>query len=251
MPGRPMTRCPRRQSEWCRAACPVARNERRRRPPRPRGRAVATVAPMPRLAPATKATFPASVTSAGSEVLRRGDDLAVEVVVLDDALGQLGVLGRAAHPLGEGHLRTPVLLELVGSLAVGGRVDGARRDGIHPDAQRRQVPRGDERHAEHAALGRRVGELTDLAFVPGDRCGVDDRAATALFQRLGLGDRGGGQPHHVEHRGQVELDRLLEAVEVKWRAVLADQSASGWRDRRGCQPRSAAEPTTQLRRWPR
>ena len=96
------------------------------------------------------------------------------------------VLGRSAHALGERHLRAPVLLELVGRLAVRRGVDGAGRDGDDADAQRRQVARRDERHAQHAALGGGVGELTDLSFVAGDRRGVDDDAAAALFQRLRL-----------------------------------------------------------------
>src|SRR5690242_13290804 len=125
-----------------------------------RARATATVAPMPRLAPATKAVLPSSVTRS---LFRREaqrsvetNDLAVEVVVLDDALCQLSVFGGAPHSLGERHLRTPVLLELVGGLAVCRRVDGAGRNGVDADAQRRQVTCGNKRHPEHAALGRRV-----------------------------------------------------------------------------------------------
>jgi hypothetical protein len=71
--------------------------------------------------------------------------------------------------------------------------------------------------------------LADLTLVSRDRCGVDDCAASALIQRLGLRDRRCRQPHHVEHRSQVELDRLLEAVEVERRAVLADQPATAGR----------------------
>src|ERR1700712_2198852 len=65
----------------------------------------AIVAPMPRLAPATNAVFPRSVfnaVTAGSfgrepQPAVEADDLAIEVVVFDDALGELGVLGRTAH----------------------------------------------------------------------------------------------------------------------------------------------------------
>src|SRR5262245_28353966 len=130
-----------------------------------RASAAAIVAPMPRLAPATKATLPSSAPviarSFRGEAQRsvEANDFAVQIVVFDDALGQLRVLDRTAHALGERHLRTPVLLELVGRLAVRRRVDGARRDGHDADAERRQVARRDERHPEHAAFGGGVREL--------------------------------------------------------------------------------------------
>ena len=140
-----------------------------------RARAAAIVAPMPRLAPAAKAVFPSSrdaaVTSAGSAALRRGEMISP---VHDDALGQLGILGRTPHPLGEGHLGTPVLLELIGGFAVGGCVDGSRGHGVDANTERRQVACGNQRHAQYAALGSRVGELTRSGPIPGDRCGVDD-----------------------------------------------------------------------------
>src|SRR5829696_6083545 len=40
------------------------------------------------------------------------------------------------------------------------------------------------RHPDHAALGRRVGDLADLAVVGGDRGGVDDHAALPAFVGL-------------------------------------------------------------------
>ena len=56
---------------------------------------------------------------------------------------------------------------------------------------------------------------------------IAPRAPSSI--RFGLRDRRRRQPHHVEHRGQVELDRLLEAVEVERGAVLADQPAAAGR----------------------
>ena len=66
----------RRPSRWCPAACPAARSVPRRRPTAPAAaRDAAIVAPMPRLAPATKAILPASVTAvtwAGTAARRPG-----------------------------------------------------------------------------------------------------------------------------------------------------------------------------------
>ena len=50
---------------------------------------------------------------------------------------------------------------------------------IDADADAREVARDRQRHADDAALGRRVGGLADLPVVGGDRRGVDDDAALA------------------------------------------------------------------------
>ena len=42
-------------------------------------------------------------------------------------------------------------------------------------------------HADHAALGGRVGGLADLAVEGGDRGDGDDGAALVVGERLGLG----------------------------------------------------------------
>ncbi len=54
------------------------------------------------------------------------------------------------------------------------------RDRHDADAELREVARDRQRHADDAALGRRVGDLADLAVERGDRGGVDDDAALAV-----------------------------------------------------------------------
>ena len=193
------------------------------------------------------------------------NDFAVEVIVVDDAGHHRGVLGGLTHPLRERDLRSPVRLELLRRDRVRRRQEHARRDRDDADAKRREVASGDQSHADHAALGRRVGELADLALVTRNRRGVDDHAAGATVQRLGVRDGRSGQPHHVEHRDQVVLDRRLEAVQVERRAVLPDKTATACRaavrvarqdghrlpGRRARRRKSAADPTTPPRRAPR
>src|SRR5690606_19864512 len=124
------------------------------------------------------------------------------------------------------HLRAPGRLQVGGGLAVGGGVDGAGGDGDHTDAQRGQVAGGDQRHAHHAALGRGVGQLADLALEGGDRGGGDDDAAAALVERVGFGDGGRRQAQDVEDRGQVVLDGGAETFQRQRLSVLADQPAA-------------------------
>src|ERR1043166_2126836 len=56
-----------------------------------------------------------------------------------------------------------------------------------------RIPAG--ARARRAGLGRGGGDLADLAVERGDRRGVDDHAALAVVERLGLHDRCRGQPH--------------------------------------------------------
>src|SRR3954470_2009937 len=124
-----MTKYARRQSKWYRESCPPARSAPRPRPPPPHERG--PLRPSPRCRDWHRPRRPSSREASLRREAKRSveaDDLAVEVVVLDDALGKLGVLGRTSHPLRERHLRSPVLLELVGGLAVGRRVDGSGGD---------------------------------------------------------------------------------------------------------------------------
>src|SRR5262249_11302512 len=149
---------------WCRAPCPPARSVPPPRPPRPERQAPP---PPSRRYPGwhRRRTPPSRQGSFRREPQRpvQTNDFAVEIVVFDDALRQLRVLRRTAHPLRERHLWAPVLLELIGRLAVGRGVDGARRDRADTNAERRKVARCNECHAEHAALGGGVGQLTDLS----------------------------------------------------------------------------------------
>src|SRR4051812_28991814 len=67
------------------------------------------------------------------------DGLAVEVVVLDDALHQVGVLGRAPHPLREGDALAEVLRRLLLRHPVRRGEERAGRDAVDADAGHRQV----------------------------------------------------------------------------------------------------------------
>ena len=85
----------------------------------------------------------------------------------------------------------------------------------------RQVAGDREGHADHAALGRRVAGLPDLAVERRDRGDGDDGAPLAVGQGLGLRHGGGGDADAVERADQVDVDDLLEDVEVVGRLVLA------------------------------
>ncbi len=140
--------------------------------------------------------------------------------MLDDVLRQLRVLVGAAQARGERHARLQALAVLLGDTGQHRGVDDAGGDGVHPDAELRQVAGGRDGHARHAALGRRIGDLADLALEGRHRRGVDDDAALAvLVDRLGLGDGVGGQPHHVEGAEQVHGDDRAEQLQIV-RAVL-------------------------------
>ena len=77
----------------------------------------------------------------------------------------------------------------------------------------REVARGRERQADHAALRRRVGGLPDLAVEGGDRRGHHDGAALAALVGLVRGHRRGRQPQHVEGADQVDPHDGLERLE--------------------------------------
>ena len=77
-----------------------------------------------------------------------------------------------------------------GSPASSGVSNRPGRDRADADPAAGEVARGRQRHPDHAALGRRVGELADLPVVGGDRRGHHDHAALAA--RVGL---------VAEHRG--------------------------------------------------
>lgn len=122
-------------------------------------------------------------------------------------------------------LGPPVGLQLVARRAVGRREEGARGDRDDPDAQRREVARGDEGHGDHPALGGGVRDLPDLPLVRRDRRGVDDDAPVAVDRLLACDGRG-RQAHDVEDGREVEVDGLPEAREVQGFAVLADEAAA-------------------------
>ena len=82
------------------------------------------------------------------------------------------------------------------------RVEQARRDRDHPDPGAGEVAGRGQRHADHAALRRRVRDLPDLAVVGGDRGGVDANAALAVGERL--------IPEHLRRREAQHVERADE-----------------------------------------
>src|SRR6266571_3266182 len=156
------------------------------------------------------------------DVAVEADDLGIDVVVLDQRPDQVAELLSGAHPLGEDDRRGEPGLELVTGRpgAVDRRVDDARADGVHPDTDGGKVPGGGHGHADDPALGSRVGNLAGLALQAGHRRGVDDDPALPVgVGRVGLGDRGGGDPHQVEGADQVDVDHLAVGGQVVRRPV--------------------------------
>jgi hypothetical protein len=130
-------------------------------------------------------------------------------------LDQRRVLGRVAEPGRVGNLTGE-------RFAGGGREAGEERrveeaGGDRDDADRAVGKLAGDRQGQpgDARLGGGVGDLADLALVGGDRCGVDDDTACTLVNRFLACDGRGGQPQHVEHAGQVHVNRRLEAVQVQ------------------------------------
>ena len=128
--------------------------------------------------------------------------------------GQLGVLVRAAEARRVRDRGAERLARLLWQRAQQRRLEEARRDRADADRGAREVARGRQRHGDDAALGRRVGDLADLAVERRDRRGVDDHSALAALVELVLLHPRGGVAHHVERADQVDLDHALERVEV-------------------------------------
>ena len=80
--------------------------------------------------------------------------------------------------------RLEVLAPFVGGLGIASvhqiGVHRAGADGVDSDPVRRQLDGGRLREVDHRRLGRRVGLRAASPAQPGDRGGVDDRAAVAL-----------------------------------------------------------------------
>jgi NADPH2:quinone reductase len=140
--------------------------------------------------------------------------LPVQVRVFKNVLNQRGVLLGAAKATRAGNAgREPGQCLLTDRLH-DRRPHCPRSDRDHADAQRAEIPRGDQGQADHPRLGRRIRGLTDLALECGDARGRDDRAALPVAVRLVLRDRSGRQPEHVIRPGQVQFHGLGEAREV-------------------------------------
>jgi 3-oxoacyl-[acyl-carrier-protein] synthase III len=150
------------------------------------------------------------------------DRLAVQVAVPDNLQHQRGKLRCLTEP--------PRRCHRLGQRVLGSRWDQAQHRGIeqaggdrhHPDAVRREIPRGRKGKADHASLRGRIGRLPDLALERGDRRRVDDDPALAGASRLVRGHRYRGQPQHVERARQVYLDHFPEQAEVVRLGIAVD-----------------------------
>src|ERR687896_681493 len=89
------------------------------------------------------------------------DNLAVQVLVLENVLHERREVRRAPESLGERDLRLEALADVVAHARKHGRVRRPGRDGDHADAARAEVARDRERHPCHAGLRRAVGGLAD------------------------------------------------------------------------------------------
>src|SRR3954452_4885228 len=148
------------------------------------------------------------------------DDLAVEHGVGHDLLDQRRVLARVAEAARVRHLLAQRVLRLLRQTLEHRRQEQPRCDGDDPDQLVGEVARDRQRHADDAALGGRVRSLSDLPLERGDRRGVDDDPALAVY-RLGGQDPLGGQPDDVERADQVHADDPAELLE-RQHPVLAD-----------------------------
>ena len=109
------------------------------------------------------------------------DDFAVQHRVLEDVPHERRELLRPAEPRRKRHLLRQRLARRLGQRRQQRRVERARRDGHHADADARELARDRQRHADDAALRRRVGRLADLPVERRDRRRVDDDAALAVL----------------------------------------------------------------------
>ncbi|KAG0948957.1 hypothetical protein G6F31_013989 [Rhizopus arrhizus] len=156
----------------------------------------------------------------------QADGLAVQHIVRDDAVDQLGIVFRTTQARGERDAGGQRILHFLGHAENHRRAEDARGDGHAADAGLGQIARDRQGHAGHAGLRCGIGGLADLAVKRGDRGGVDHHAAFAG----GLGRIGahgfGGQAHHVDAADQVDRHVLLEQVQ-RMRAVLAHDLGGG------------------------
>src|SRR6266508_3236719 len=142
------------------------------------------------------------------------DGLAIEHDVLDDMGRQRSILGRAAEAGREGDLLAQRDARGLGQPRQHRCFENARRDRDDADAHFGQIARDGQSHADDAALGGRVGGLTDLAVEGGHRRRIDDHPALAFLIGLILGHVRRGQPDAVESADQIDLDGAREGREV-------------------------------------
>jgi hypothetical protein len=99
-------------------------------------------------------------------------------------------------------------------------------DRHYTDTHARKFARRRQCHADHAGFRRRVSRLSDLALIGGDRCGVDDDATLAVFQRIELHHSRRGQPQQVEAANQIDADHPLECGQ-RHRPFASDDPTRG------------------------
>src|ERR1700678_2983782 len=149
------------------------------------------------------------------------DDLAVEVLVVDDGGGQAGVVLGRAQAVGVRDRGGQAVADVGAQAGQHRGVHRAGGDRVDPDPPAGQVAGGDDGEAADAGLGGGVGGLADLALERGDRGGQHDRAALAVGQVVAA-HPGGGQPQDVVGAGQVDPEHLVEGVERARVALLVD-----------------------------
>jgi hypothetical protein len=121
--------------------------------------------------------------------------------------------GRPPQPRGDGDGGGEAHARRLGEPREQGRIEGPRAEGIDPHADLREIARRRQRHSDHAALRRAVGDLADLPVEGGDGRGAHDDAPLTVFEGLGLRHRRSPEPQHVEGADEVHGERLLEGLE--------------------------------------
>ncbi len=152
------------------------------------------------------------------------DRLAVQHHVLDDVLRQRGVLRRACRGA---RGRAPACRASPAPPAACRAASACRRCPARWCSTRMplrdEVARDRQRHADHAALRRRVGGLADLAVERGDRRGVD-RSRRARRRRSARASTSPSAASRIMLKVPIRLivmTRVNDAERV--RAVLADR----------------------------
>ena len=147
----------------------------------------------------------------------------LSIVVLEDVPHERRVFVRLAEPRRKRHLLRQRLPRRLGQRRQEWGVERSGRNRHHADAHARELARDRQRHADDAALRRRVGGLADLAVECRHRGGVHDHAALAVLAGRVLGHRLGREPNHVEGADQVDGDDARE-VRQRLHAFLAEHA---------------------------
>src|SRR5258707_444137 len=150
------------------------------------------------------------------------DGLTVQHGVLHDVEGRHGEFVGQTETGGMWHASRKRSTYFLGQPCQQGSVENAGCDRADSDLALCQIARRNDGHADDAGLGGRISDLTDLAFVGGDRCS-EYANATFAVDRFILCHAGGCEAQAIEGADQIDPHDGLEFLERSWFAVLFDQ----------------------------